>query len=64
MPSSIMVTEPVLACATGQPRPAYDVYPDCQGAETWLEREGREESMRIKVADRMTRREAWNYPSI
>ncbi len=52
MPSSIMVSEPVLACATGQPCPSCDAYDWCQGAETYLERRDREIALEIKVADK------------
>jgi hypothetical protein len=45
---------PNLACATGYPCSECDVYPNCGGAETYLERQEREENLRVKIADKFT----------
>jgi hypothetical protein len=51
---SAAIHEPDFACVQSRPCDTCDVFPDCSGAETWLERRGREINREIKIADKFT----------
>lgn len=51
-PECGMYVEPVLGCSTGHPYDTCDIFPNCNGAETWLERKGREIDRQIVLENK------------